>query len=95
MRKDEIGPRLDRLALRLMNDVEKVDETVVESAEPSSEPVPPGFRLDVFKAVSTYYVNVMKAKAKIPPGQNDDEDAPASLDAVRERLRLLSGGKKE
>ena len=47
------------------------------------------WRLDVFKALTTYHVNLTRVQAKLPP---EDEEEESSLVKFRERVSLASGG---
>lgn len=71
---DEIGPRLEALALQVMDDAEHASE--------ASE------RLDGFRAVSSYYVAVIKVRAKIP--DEGDADRPGDFNTIRDRLKAVS-----
>jgi hypothetical protein len=70
-KKDEIGPKLEALALKVMADAENASE--------------PNERLDGFRAVAAYYVSVTKIRAKIPDDGDESEQA-GSFDNLRKRL---------
>ncbi|MDE2472661.1 MAG: hypothetical protein KGL35_29035 [Bradyrhizobium sp.] len=73
-KNDEIGPRLEKLALQVLDDAEHTSE----AAE----------RLDGFRAVSSYYVTMIKVRAKVP----DDESVSdrGDFNAIRDRLKAVS-----
>jgi hypothetical protein len=73
-RQDDIGPRLEKLALQVLDDAEHASE----AAE----------RLDGFRAVSSYYVAVIKVRAKIP--QDEGDEPSGDFNAIRNRLKAVS-----
>lgn len=93
-RKDEIGARLDKLALQLINDVERTND---EARDGDTEDTPPAvtaaLRLEVFKAVGSYYLGVLKVRAKLPDLQIGDDEPQANFSDIRERIHAINGGK--
>ncbi len=77
-KKDEIGPRLEKLALKVMDDAETAET--------------PADRLDGFKAVAQYYVSVTKIRAKIV--DDPDEQPTGDFQSMKRRLELVSGKEK-
>lgn len=71
---NDIGKKLEALALKVIDDA--------DVAEQASD------RLDGFKAVTTYYVSIMKIRAKLP--LDEDEAAPETFGKIAERLRAVS-----
>ncbi|MDE2097082.1 MAG: hypothetical protein KGL39_07535 [Patescibacteria group bacterium] len=88
-RKDNLGTNLDKLALKMIDDVSGDPRQMGEEGiEPA---VTPGYRLEVFKAVSQYYIGVIKAKNKVT---SDDDDSGSNFSDIRKRLHAVNGGKQ-
>ena len=72
---EEIGKKLEALALCVIDDAESA-----EAAE----------RLDGFKAVTSYYVSIMKIRAKIPLDDETTEHGTETFGKIAARLKAVS-----
>lgn len=90
-----MGPRLDKLGLQLINDVERKNDEARDGETPDASPAATAaLRLEVFKVVGSYYLGVLKVRAKLPDLQLGDDDPQANFSDIRERIHAINGGKK-
>ena len=88
-RKNEVAESLAKLALMIAKEAMETHDVV--DGEVGGEPRPSvtfDQRLEAFKALTTYHVNITKAKAKgtIPP---DDEEEPETFGGITSNIRRV------
>jgi hypothetical protein len=66
----------------------KIQELAEEIAGDALASDDKDFRLDAFKALSTFFIGVTKLSAKMSP---DDEEGTSSVPAMRAKLKSVGG----
>ena len=67
----DLGKNLDELASKMLEDAQKDGVKLTD-------------RLEVFKIVSTHFVNLKKVNKK---GEPDDDDGTPTMDSLRNRVK--------